>query len=305
MADKDFLSVDDLTPGELGKLLEDAARVKKKPDSVSDLLAGLQVAQIYEKPSTRTRVSFEAAVSTMGGHAIVLRGDELQLGRGETIEDTGRVLARYVDALVVRTFGQDRLERLAAAATVPVVNALSDFEHPCQCLADLQTIQESKGDLAGIKLGYIGDGNNVAHSLMFGGAKMGMDVRVATPPGHEPFPQVTERSTEIAARTGAKISVTNVVAEAAAGADVLYTDVWASMGQEDQADAKRKKFEKYQINADVIGLAASDAIVMHCLPAHRGEEISAEILDGPRSVVWDQAENRLHSQKALLAWLLD
>lgn len=305
MADKDFLSIDDLTPGELEELLEEAARLKKKPEAVSDLLTGLQVAQIYEKPSTRTRVSFEAAVSTMGGHAIVLRGDELQLGRGETIEDTGRVLARYVDALVVRTFGQDRLERLAAAATVPVVNALSDFEHPCQCLADLQTIQESKGDLAGIKLGYIGDGNNVAHSLMFGGAKMGMDVRVATPPGHEPFPQVTERSTEIAARTGGKISVTNVVAEAASGADVLYTDVWASMGQEDQAEAKRKKFEKYQINADVVGLAASGAIVMHCLPAHRGEEISAEILDGPRSVVWDQAENRLHSQKALLAWLLD
>lgn len=305
MADKDFLSIDDLTPGELGELLEDAARVKKNPESVSDLLAGLQVAQIYEKPSTRTRVSFEAAVSTMGGHAIVLRGDELQLGRGETIEDTGRVLARYVDALIVRTFGQDRLERLADAATVPVVNALSDFEHPCQCLADLQTIQEKKGDLAGIKLGYIGDGNNVAHSLMCGGAKMGMDVRVATPPGHEPFPQVTERTTDIASRTGGKISVTSVVAEAASGADVLYTDVWASMGQEDQADAKRKKFEKYQINGDVVGLAASDAIVMHCLPAHRGEEISAEVLDGPRSVVWDQAENRLHSQKALLAWLLD
>ena len=305
MADKDFLSVDDLTPGELAEVLKDSAQVKKKPNSVSDLLTGLQVAQIYEKPSTRTRISFEAAVSTMGGHAIVLRGDELQLDRGETIEDTGRVLARYVDAVVVRTFGQDRLERLAAAATIPVVNALSDFEHPCQCLADLLTIQEKKDDLAGIKLGYIGDGNNVAHSLMFGGAKMGMDVRVATPPGHEPFPQVTERSTEVAARTGAKISVTNVVAEAATGADVLYTDVWASMGQEDQADAKRKKFEKYQINAEVVDLAAPDAIVMHCLPAHRGEEISAEILDGPRSVVWDQAENRLHSQKALLAWLLD
>ena len=305
MTDRDFLSVDDVTPDELQELLTYSKRVKKKPASVASTLQGMQIAQIYEKPSTRTRISFEAAVSTMGGHAIVLRGDELQLGRGETIEDTGRVLSRYVDAVVVRTFGQDRLERLADSATIPVVNALSDFEHPCQCLADLQTIQEKHGDLTGVSLGYIGDGNNVAHSLMFGGAMLGMDVRVATPPGHEPFPQVVERSAEIAARNGGKLSVTNVVAEAATGADVLYTDVWASMGQEDQADAKRKRFEKYQINSDVVALASSDAIVMHCLPAHRGEEITADVLDGPRSVVWDQAENRLHSQKALLAWLLD
>ena len=305
MADRDFLSVDDVTPDELQELLTYAKRVKEKPASVADALQGMQVAQIYEKPSTRTRISFEAAVSTMGGHAIVLRGDELQLGRGETIEDTGRVLSRYVDAVVVRTFGQDRLERLADSATIPVVNALSDFEHPCQCLADLQTIQEKHGDLTGVSLGYIGDGNNVAHSLMFGGVMLGMEVRVATPPGHEPFPQVVERSSDLAARNGGKLSVTNVVAEAATGADVLYTDVWASMGQEDQADAKRKRFEKYQINSDVVSLASSDAIVMHCLPAHRGEEITADVLDGPRSVVWDQAENRLHSQKALLAWLLD
>lgn len=305
MADRDFLSVDDVTPDELQELLAYAKRVKGKPASVADAFKGMQVAQIYEKPSTRTRISFEAAVSTMGGHAIVLRGDELQLGRGETIEDTGRVLSRYVDAVVVRTFGQDRLERLADSATIPVVNALSDFEHPCQCLADLQTIQERHGDLTGVSLGYIGDGNNVAHSLMFGGTMLGMDVRVATPPGHEPFPQVVERSTDLAASNGGKLSVTNVVAEAATGADVLYTDVWASMGQEDQADAKRKRFEKYQINSDVVAQASPDVIVMHCLPAHRGEEITADVLDGPRSVVWDQAENRLHSQKALLAWLLD
>ena len=305
MADRDFLSVDDVTPDELQELLAYAKRVKDKPASVADALKGMQVAQIYEKPSTRTRISFEAAVSTMGGHAIVLRGDELQLGRGETIEDTGRVLSRYVDAVVVRTFGQDRLERLADSAAIPVVNALSDFEHPCQCLADLQTIQETHGDLTGVSISYLGDGNNVAHSLMFGGAMLGMDVRVATPPGHEPFPQVVERSTELAARNGGRMSVSNVVAEAATGADVLYTDVWASMGQEDQADAKRKRFEKYQINSDVVAMASSEAIVMHCLPAHRGEEITADVLDGPRSAVWDQAENRLHSQKALLAWLLD
>ena len=302
--DKDFLSVDDLAPEELTDLLDRADGIKKKPDGAASALARKQIALIFEKPSTRTRVSFEGAVASMGGHSIVLRGDELQLGRGETIEDTGRVLSRYVDAIVVRTFGQDRLERLADSATVPVVNALSDYEHPCQCLADLMTIRERAGELTGIKLGYIGDGNNVAHSLMLGGAKTGMEVRVATPSGHEPFPQVTERSTEIGAHTGGRIFVTNVVAEAAADADVLYTDVWASMGQEADAGAKKKKFGRYQIDNDIVAMAASEAVVMHCLPAHRGEEISAEVLDGPRSIVWDQAENRLHTQKALLARLL-
>ena len=304
MSTSDFLSVDDVTVEELAQLLDEAEQIKEKPQLVSDALGGKQVALIFEKPSTRTRVSFEGAVTSMGGAAIVLRGDELQLGRGETIEDTGRVLSRYVDAIVVRTFGQDRLERLAEASTVPVVNALSDFEHPCQCLADLLTIREKKRDVPGVKLAYIGDGNNVAHSLMFGGAMAGFEVRLACPEGHEPFPQVADRSTEIGARTGGKTFVTNVVAEAAAGADVLYTDVWASMGEEDEADAKKERFRGYQINQDVVDLADPDAIVMHCLPAHRGEEITADVLDGPRAVVWDQAENRLHAQKALLAWLL-
>jgi ornithine carbamoyltransferase len=304
VAERDFLSIDDLTPEELDHLVDAAEKAKKKPASLRDALAGKQVALIFEKPSTRTRVSFEAAVATMGGHAIVLRGDELQLGRGETIEDTGRVLSRYVDAIVVRTFGQDRLERLAAAASVPVVNALSDFSHPCQCLADLQTIKEKKGRLNGIVLAYLGDGNNVAHSLMFGGAKAGMDVRVASPDGFGPFPQVVERAREIAARQGGKIEATDVVAEAATGADVLYTDVWASMGQEDEAEGRKDVFEHYQLNEATVKLASEDAIVMHCLPAHRGEEIAAEVLDGPRSVVWDQAENKLHALKALLAWLL-
>lgn len=304
ITERDFLSIDDLSPDELTALLDDADRAKQKPESVARALEGKQIALIFEKPSTRTRVSFEAAVTGMGATAIVLRGDELQLGRGETIEDTGRVLSRYVDAIVVRTFGQDRLERLAEAASVPVVNALSDFSHPCQCLADLQTIREHKGDLKGLALGYIGDGNNVAHSLLFGGAKVGMDVRIASPEGHEPFPQVVDRSAEIAASTGGKISASNVVAEAASGADVLYTDVWASMGQEEESEARRRAFQRYQLNTHVLDLAADDAIVMHCLPAHRGEEITAEVLDGPRSVVWDQAENRLHTQKALLAWLL-
>jgi ornithine carbamoyltransferase len=301
---KDFLSIDDLEPETLSELLDAADAVKDKPRSLSTALKGKQVALIFEKPSTRTRVSFEVAVESMGGHAIVLRSDELQLGRGETIEDTGRVLSRYVDAIVVRTFGHERLVRLAASASVPVVNSLSDYSHPCQGLADYQTIREQKGSVAGLSLGYIGDGNNVAHSLMFGGAKLGLNVRVATPPGHEPLSSVTDRCSQIAAGAGGTVSVTNVVAEAAAGADVLYTDVWASMGQESEAEGRRAVFQNYSIGTDEVDLAADDVIVMHCLPAHRGEEIAAEVIDGLHSVVWDQAENRLHAQKALLAWLL-
>lgn len=300
----DFLSIDDLSPGDLETIFEAAAKVKRKPSSWGNRLQGRQIALVFEKPSTRTRVSFEAAVSTMGGHAIVLRGDELQLGRGETVEDTGRVLARYVDAIVVRTFGQDRLERLGEASSVPVVNALSDFEHPCQALADLLTIQEQRGELAGVSLAYVGDGNNVVHSLMLAGAKTGMDVRVATPPGYEPFPQVTDRSKQIAAQTDGKITVTNSVSEAVVGASMVYTDVWASMGQEDSAEERKAAFEKYQVNSELLAMAAPDALVMHCLPAHRGEEIATDVIDGPRSVVWDQAENRLHTQKALLDHLL-
>jgi ornithine carbamoyltransferase len=299
-----FLDVDDLSEDELAAVLDDAAAVKKKPAKLDGKLAGKHVALVFEKPSTRTRVSFEVAVSALGAHPVVLRGDELQLGRGETVEDTGRVLGRYVDAIVVRTFGQERLDALAATSGVPVVNALSDEAHPCQCLADLMTIREAKGDLAGTVLGYVGDGNNVAHSLMLGGALAGMDVRVATPPGFEPSSEVTRHASDIAARNGGKIATGNVVAEAAAGADVLYTDVWASMGQEAESQSRAEAFARFQLNRDVLDLAKDDAIVMHCLPAHRGEEISADVLDGPRSVVWDQAENRLHTQKALLAWLL-
>jgi ornithine carbamoyltransferase len=301
---RDFLSIDDVKAEELTELLDLAHKAKKNPKSWSQRLAGRRVALIFEKPSTRTRVSFEVAVAGMGAHPIVLRGDELQLGRGETIEDTGRVLARYVDAIVVRTFGQDRLERLGTSSAVPVINALSDLEHPCQALADLLTIQENLGDLSGIAFAYIGDGNNVAHSLMFAGALTGMDVRIATPKGYEPYPQVTERAADLAARNGGKVSVTNVVAEAATGAQVLYTDVWASMGQEDSADERRDVFENYRIDQEVVSMAASDVIVMHCLPAHRGEEIAADVLDGPRSVVWNQAENRLYTQMALLDWVL-
>lgn len=300
----DFLSIDDVSSDELVALLDRADEVKSNPDQYSQQIAGKQVALIFEKPSTRTRVSFEAAVSSMGGHPIVLRGDELQLGRGETIEDTGTVLSRYVDAIVVRTFGQERLTALAEAASVPVVNALSDYSHPCQCLADLQTIRESKGDLKGLTLTYVGDGNNVAHSLMFGGTKMGMDVRIATPPGYEPLAEVVTRSKEISSESGGRLTVTHDAREAAVDADVLYTDVWASMGQEAETEQRLQLFSAYQLEGSLVDAADKEVIVMHCLPAHRGEEISADVMDGPHSIVWDQAENRLHSQKALLAWLL-
>ena len=302
---RDFLSIDDVTSEELNLVLELAAKIKQSPSDHASRLSGRSVALIFEKPSTRTRVSFEVAVASLGGHPLALSSSELQLGRGETIEDTGRVLSRYVDAIVLRTFGQERLEALAGAADVPVVNALSDYEHPCQVVADLLTIAERFGEPRGRTLAYLGDGNNVAHSLLLGGALLGMRVRVATPAGFEPIPQLVERASEIAAETGGSVEVTNDPKSAAQDADVLYTDVWASMGQEEEHAERVLVFTPFRLDAAAVSLASDDAIVMHCLPAHRGEEITDEVIDGPRSVVWDQAENRLHTQKALLAWLLD
>jgi ornithine carbamoyltransferase len=302
---RDYLSVDDLTPGELGRVLTLAATVKADPDPFADRLVGATIALIFEKPSTRTRVSFEVGVAQLGAHPLVLSSAELQLGRGETIEDTGRVLSRYVDGIVLRTFEQERLEVLAGAATVPVVNSLSDFEHPCQALADVFTVRERLGGPEGRTLAYLGDGNNVAHSLLLAGAKTGMSVRVATPPGFEPIPQVVQRAQEIAAETGGSVTVTPDPEEAVVGADVLYTDVWASMGREAEADERSLVFQSYQLNQKLVEIAGDGVIVMHCLPAHRGQEITTEVIDGPHSVVWDQAENRLHTQKALLLFLFD
>ena len=302
--ERDFLSVDDLSTGELSLLLDLAAKVKAQPGDYAGRMAGRSVAMIFEKPSTRTRVSFEIAIASSGGHPVVLSSAELQLGRGETVEDTGRVMSRYVDAIVLRTFEQERLEVLAGAATVPVVNALSDFEHPCQCLADLLTVREKKGELAGRTLVYLGDGNNVTHSLLLGGAKAGMHVRAGTPPGFEPIPQVVQRASEIAAETGGSILITHDPVEASRDADVLYTDVWASMGQEAEADERALVFPAYALDREKVEAARPDVTVMHCLPAHRGQEITDEVIDGPRSIVWDQAENRMHTQKALLLWLL-
>jgi ornithine carbamoyltransferase len=301
--ERDYLSVDDLSPEELAGVLDLSGKVKAHPGDVADALRRRSVAMIFEKPSTRTRVSFEVAIASTGAHPVALSSQELQLGRGETIEDTGRVLSRYVDAIVLRTFEQERLELIASAANVPVVNALSDFEHPCQCLADLLTVREIKGELAGRTLTYLGDGNNVTHSLLLGGAKIGMHVRVATPPGFEPIPQIVQRATEIAEGTGGSVLLTNDPREASAGADVLYTDVWASMGQEAESDERALVFPAYRLDQGKVDVARPDVTVLHCLPAHRGQEITDEVIDGPHSAVWDQAENRLHAQKAILSML--
>jgi ornithine carbamoyltransferase len=301
--ERDYLSVDDLSREELARVLDIADELKADRSLHRTALAGRTVALIFEKSSTRTRVSFEVGVTQLGASPLTLSSADLQLGRGETIEDTGRVLSRYVDAIVLRTFEQERLEVLAGAASVPVVNSLSDFEHPCQALADLFTVRERAGSLEGRTLAYVGDGNNVAHSLLLAGAKAGMHVRVGTPPGFEPIPQVVQRAREIAAATGGSVEVVNDPHEAAVDADVLYTDVWASMGQEAEADERALVFPAFQLNQKLVDAAAPDVVVLHCLPAHRGQEITDEVLDGPHSAVWDQAENRLHTQKALLLFL--
>jgi ornithine carbamoyltransferase len=294
-----FLADDDLTPAEQAEILALAAELKTGA-SVSAPLRGRAVAVVFEKPSTRTRLSFEVGIVQLGAHPVVLDARSTQLGRGETVEDTARVLSRYVDAVVIRTTGQDRIEALAAASRVPVVNALTDSFHPCQVLADLQTVQERLGPLAGRTLTYLGDGaNNMAHSLLVGGAMAGMHVRVAAPPGYAPEPAVVER----ARAYGTDVVVTDDRAAAVAGADVLYTDVWVSMGQSD-AEQRRRDLTPYALDDAAVAAAGGSPLVLHCLPAHRGEEIAASVIDGPRSAVWDEAENRLHAQKALLTWLL-
>ena len=300
-----FLVDDDLTAAEQEAVLDEADRMKKDPFSAQPLAGPRSVAVIFEKPSTRTRLSFDAGIAQLGGHPIIIDARSTQLGRGETIEDTARVLSRYVSAIVIRTFGQDRIEDLAACASVPVVNALTDYAHPCQALADLQTIREKKGSLSGLTLTYLGDGNNMAHSLLLAGALAGMHVRVASPPGFEPIEQVVRRANDIGEQTGGAAMVTNDPVQATRGADVLYTDVWASMGQESEAESRLLVFQPYMLDERAVESAADDVIVLHCLPAHRGEEIAAGVIDGPHSVVFDQAENRLHAQKALLAFLLE
>ncbi|WP_035719735.1 ornithine carbamoyltransferase [Gordonia shandongensis] len=299
-----FLRDDDLSPDEQAEVLALAARMKQDRYGFRPLEGPRAVGVIFDKNSTRTRFSFEAGISQLGGHAVVVDGATTQMGRDETLADTGRVLSRFVDAIVWRTFGQDRLEEISEHATVPVINALSDAFHPCQVLADLQTVIERKGAVAGLTLTYLGDcANNMAHSLMLGGATAGMHVRVSGPEGFAPDPTVVADARTRAEQTGGSVSVIGDPVAAASGADVLVTDTWVSMGQEDDGLDRTAPFEPYQINTQLLGHAAPDAIVLHCLPAHRGEEITDEVIDGPASVVFDEAENRLHAQKALLAWL--
>lgn len=301
-----FLRDDDVSPQEQAEILSLAGELKKDPFACRPLEGPRGVAVIFDKNSTRTRFSFELGIAQLGGHAVVVDSHSTQLGRDETLGDTANVLSRYVEAIVWRTFGQERLEAMASTATVPVVNALSDQFHPCQVLADLQTIAERKGALRGLRLSYFGDGaNNMAHSLMLGGVTAGIHVTIAAPDGFVPDRDVVAAAENRAQAAGASVTVTTDADAAAAGADVLVTDTWTSMGQETDGLDRVGPFLSYRLNQRLLGLADPEAIVLHCLPAHRGEEITDEVMDGPASAVWDEAENRLHAQKALLVWLLE
>ncbi|GGL58141.1 ornithine carbamoyltransferase [Planomonospora parontospora] len=301
-----FLRDDDLLPAEQAEILDLAEAMKKDPYGYRPFAGPQTVAVLFDKHSTRTRVSFAAGIGELGGLPLVIDAGSSQMGRGESIEDTAKVLERQVGAIVWRTFGQERIEAMASASSVPVVNALTDEFHPCQILADLQTVRESFGRTAGLALAYYGDGaNNMAHSYLLGGATAGMDVRICAPEGHRPDPAVLARAAGIGEATGARVTVTADPLEAAAGAHVVATDTWISMGQEEGKDERIAALMPYQVGAEVMAAAADDAIVLHCLPAYRGLEITAEVLDGPRSRVWDQAENRRHAQKAVLHWLVE
>ena len=295
-----------MTTAEVYKILDLATdlKAKQKAGIEHHLLKGKTLGMIFEKSSTRTRVSFEVGMYQLGGHALFLSSNDLQIGRGEPIKDTARVLSRYVDGIMIRTFSHDGIIELAQYADIPIINGLTDLLHPCQALTDLLTIREHKGELKGLKLAYVGDGNNMANSLMYAAAKVGMDIAIATPKGYEPDATVILNAKADAALTGATITITDDIKLAVANADVVYTDVWASMGQEAEQKARIAIFKDYQVNQTLMDLAKTDAIVMHCLPAHRGEEITEDVLEGNQSVVFDEAENRLHVQKAIMALLM-
>ena len=302
LSGRDCLTLAEFTPEEAGLILDEAVKIKTLQKSRIPYrpLRGRTLAMVFQKPSNRTRVSFEVGMYQLGGHALHLLPQEIQMGKRETPSDTGRVLARYIDAIMVRTFDHEEVEELADAAQVPVINGLTDQHHPCQALADLLTVREEFGRLEGVGISYIGDGNNVAHSLAIGCALTGANLTIAHPEGHGPDPGVIK----LADTLGAAPTLTEDPREAASNARVLYTDVWASMGQEDEAEERKRKFVPYQVDEELMSLAQTDAVFLHCLPAHRGEEVTAGVIDGPQSRVLDQAENRLHAQKALLYLLL-
>ena len=304
---RDFTRIGSWSSDELKAVLDVADTLKEAQQAREphELLPGRTLGMIFQKPSTRTRVSFEVGIAQLGGHGLYLAASDLQLGRGETIRDTGTVLSRYLDAIMIRTFEQDDVEQLAEAADIPVINGLTDYAHPCQALADLMTIREQLGRLSGTRLAYLGDGNNVCVSLMVGAARFGMRFVAATPPGYEPDSTAVTAARRAAVQMGGTVELVSNPQEAARDADAVYTDVWTSMGQEDEAEKRRSDLADYRIDSDLLQLAADDAIVLHCLPAHYGEEITEDVLYGPQSAVWDQAENRLHAQKALMALTID
>lgn len=300
---RDFLALADYSPEEIQYLIELAIDLKQKQKAGIPVqpLKGKTLGMIFEKSSTRTRVSFEVGMYQLGGHALFLSKNDLQLGRGETIWDTAQTMSRYLDGIMIRTFAHRNVVELARGATVPVINGLTDMNHPCQALCDYQTIFEKKGRFQGLKVAYIGDGNNMSHSLMMGAAKLGMHFAIATPEGYEPSEEICQVSNEVSQQTGAKIEVVRDPREAIEAADIVYTDVWASMGQEAEQQERMEHFRLYQVNEELVQHAKEDYLFMHCLPAHRGEEVSEAVIDGAHSIIFDQAENRLHAQKAIMA----
>jgi ornithine carbamoyltransferase len=304
VAKRDLISIHDLTPAEAEEIFSLAAEIKAEPERFSTALHRKSLAMIFQKSSTRTRVSFEVGMTQLGGHALFLSSNDIQLGRGETVSDTAHVLSRFVDFIMARTFAHQDVIDLAENASIPVINGLTDDLHPCQGMADYMTVREVFGtDLAGRKMAYVGDGNNVAHSLLFGAAKAGMDVAVAAPAGYQVDEVYLAQAKADAEAAGTKIQLTESPAEATEGASAVYTDVWASMGQEEEAERRARAFEGFTVDAELMSRALPEAIFLHCLPAHRGEEVSAEVADGPQSRIFDQAENRMHVQKAILLWL--
>jgi ornithine carbamoyltransferase len=301
-----FLSLKDWSTTELEELFELSARLKADPAAYADRLRGRTLAMIFQKASTRTRVSFEVGMFQLGGHALYLGAEQIQLGRGESVADTARVLSRYCDAILARVFGHQDVMDLAKYGSVPVINGLSDLLHPCQALADYFTLRERRGALQGLKVAYVGDGNNMCHELMLGAVKLGMRMSVAAPKGYQPNALVTKSAAREAAKLGGpEVEIVEDPKRAVTGADVFYTDVWTSMGQEAESRAREEAFKGYCVTPELMARAAKDALFMHCLPAHRGEEVAAEVIDGPQSVVWDEVENRLHVQKAILLTVLD
>ncbi len=305
MRQKDFIEIHDYTAAEVAELFELARDMKATPEKFRSTLQGQTLAMIFEKSSTRTRVSFEVGMFQMGGHALFLSSRDIQLGRGEPIADTAKVLSRYVNGIMARTFAHKTVTDLAEHASVPVINGLTDLSHPCQVMADYFTAWEKfGGELKSRKIAWIGDGNNMAHSLMFGAPKVGMDIVVATPADYAPDPNVVAQATADARAAGTKLTITTSIDEAVRDADIIETDVWASMGQEEEAEKRKRDFAGWMVDAAMMAKAKKQAIFLHCLPAHRGEEVSAEVIDGPQSVIYDEAENRLHVQKAIMAYLM-